>query len=180
LPISQALDRFVQNDFHVRSSPGLTHVFRHEGQKREVTSAFDGLSQLALVTGRRPGDFAGHDLATLVHELAEQLLVLVVDMCDLVFGEVTGFALADFGLALAVLLAIAFTIPWRHYSSPSFLAFSSPLSPFSPFSSASGAPSATGAGGIPAGFSATVSQRKAFSLMRRRFSSSAGRPGSAS
>src|SRR4051812_43781945 len=56
-----------------------------------MARALDGDRELALVDGGRAGDFPGHDLAALVHELAQQLVVLVVDELDLVFGEVADF-----------------------------------------------------------------------------------------
>src|SRR6185295_15382666 len=99
-----------------------------------------------------------------VHKFAEQSFVFVVDVLDFVFGEVAGFALAN--------LALFFFFLDVHQSSP--------LRDFSSTTSTTGEPSGAGAGGMPQGFSTTVSHRSTFSLMRKRFSSSAGSAASAS
>ena len=60
-----------------------------KGEDGEVARPLDGDGEFPLVDGRRAGDFAGHDLAPLVHELPQQLVVLVIDKLDLGLGEVS-------------------------------------------------------------------------------------------
>src|SRR5690606_2504751 len=80
-----------------------THVLCHEGQKTEVARALDGDCELALVNGRSAGNLPGHDLAAFVHELAQELIVLVVDMLDLVFGEEANLLALGFAVFFSAL-----------------------------------------------------------------------------
>src|SRR5690242_21390466 len=77
------------------------------GQEREEARALDRFRELPLVAGRRPGDARRDDLARLVHEVLEDLDVLVVDPLDLFRGEAAELAAAEQRALAAVLLVLA-------------------------------------------------------------------------
>lgn len=56
-----------------------------------MSSPFDRHGQSSLVPGTIPRDAPGHDFAPIGHELAQQSLVLVINLVHSVFAETTGF-----------------------------------------------------------------------------------------
>src|SRR6185312_8816904 len=120
---AQLLDIFFQDDFHCADSKLLlvqhracarshsrdgcaTRVMllsaRGERQQGDVAGLLDGRRDATLVRRADAGQAAGHDLALLRHELAEQAHVFVIDGINLLDAE-----LAD--LLAAEELASAFT-----------------------------------------------------------------------
>src|SRR5688572_16035769 len=97
-------------------------------QQREIARALDRRAELALVARLRAGDARGHDLPVLLHEVLQDVDVLVVDRLDLLRGEaaelppleqrVPAVAL----LAILLELALASSDGTRHVS---FLPFAS-------------------------------------------------------
>src|SRR5258706_9127998 len=77
------------------------------GQQRQEARALDGLGQLPLVAGRRPGDARRDDLAGLVDEVLEDLDVLVVDPLGLLGREAAELAPAEQRPLALVLLVLA-------------------------------------------------------------------------
>ena len=56
-----------------------------------MTCALDGSRQQPLMLGAIAGHSTGHDFAALQHEPAQQLVVLVINRCDLVFTQTAWF-----------------------------------------------------------------------------------------
>jgi hypothetical protein len=70
---------------------GLTISIRRVRQKRDMTRALDGGRQQPLMLGAIAGHSAWNDFAALQHEPAQQLVVLVINSCDLVFAQTAWF-----------------------------------------------------------------------------------------
>jgi hypothetical protein len=56
-----------------------------------MTRALDGGRQQPLMLGAIAGHSTWYDFAALQHEPAQQLVVLVINSCDLVFAQTAGF-----------------------------------------------------------------------------------------
>jgi hypothetical protein len=70
---------------------GLTKSIRRVRQKRNVTCALDSGRQQPLMLGAIAGHSTWYDFAALQHKPAQQLVVLVVNRCDLVFTQTAWF-----------------------------------------------------------------------------------------
>src|SRR5258707_11385204 len=93
-------------------SRGLRSVQIGVGQQREKARALDRRAELALITRLGPGDACGHDFAVLLHEVLEDVDVLVVDLLDAFGGEAAELAALEqiiTAFAALAILAFAFT-----------------------------------------------------------------------
>src|SRR5581483_8202402 len=93
-------------------------------QEREEARALDRRAELALVARLRAGDARRHDLAVLLHEVLQDVDVLVVDLLDVLGGEAAELLALEQVVAalaaLAVALALRFAHRTRHVSSLSY------------------------------------------------------------
>src|SRR5918999_3397669 len=83
------------------------------GQQREEARALDRIGELPLIAGGGARNARRNDLAGLVHEVLENVDVLVVDPFDLLGGEATELAAAEkrpLALVLLVLAELSFSL----------------------------------------------------------------------
>src|SRR4029079_13954225 len=108
-------DLLEQDDLHVGCAPSVEVGVR---QEFEEPRTLDRSAELALITGLRAGDPRGYDLAILLHEVLQDVDVLVVDLLDVLRGEAAELlALEQVVAALAaasVLLELSLALASPH------------------------------------------------------------------
>src|SRR4029079_7348732 len=104
--VADVVDFFEQYDLH--ASLALVQVGL--GQEREKARPLDRGRQLPLVACLGAGDARRHDLAVFLHEVLQDVDVLVIDLLDALGGEAAELlALEQVIPALALLAILAFT-----------------------------------------------------------------------
>src|SRR6185503_8943845 len=107
--VANVRDFFEQDDLHVARAPSVQVGVR---QQRQKARALDRRAELALVARLGAGDARRHDLAVLLHEVLEDVDVLIIDLLDVLRGEAAELLALEQVVAalaaLAVLLEPAF------------------------------------------------------------------------